>query len=158
MNEIDNANFTDQSKFRLNKKAKVKLAKGKHAVKINKYVAAFHYTDKVLTVISATSGGVCIILSVSVAEAPIETAGASFTLFFSLTTGIMKKLLSITSKNKLNSIETLVPQALIGMEISPKEFIRILKEKDKYEKMKENLMGINEKIVNTKLNGVNSKA
>ena len=70
----------------------------------------------------------------------------------------MKKLLSITSKNKLNSIETLVPQALIGMEISPKEFIRILKEKDKYEKMKENLMGINEKIVNTKLNGVNSKA
>ena len=40
------------------------------------------------------------------------------------------------AKNKLNSIETLVSQALIGMEISHKEFITTLKEKDKYEKRK----------------------
>ena len=43
------------------------------------------------------------------------------------------------AKSKLNSIETLISQALIGMEISHEEFVTILKEKDKYEKMKENL-------------------
>ena len=59
----------------------------------------------------------------------------------------MKRLLSITrnkkknhdkmlvlAKTKLNSIETLVSQALIDMEISQEEFITILYEKDKYEK------------------------
>ena len=50
----------------------------------------------------------------------------------------------MVSKNKLNSIETLVSQALIGMEISHKEFITILKEKDKYEKMEENLRDVSE--------------
>ena len=40
-------------------------------------------------------------------------------------------------KSKLNSIEFLVSKALIDMEISHKEFITILKGKDKYEKMKE---------------------
>ena len=36
------------------------------------------------------------------------------------------------AKSKLNSIETLVSQAPIDMEISHEEFITILKEKDKY--------------------------
>ena len=49
------------------------------------------------------------------------------------------------AKSKLNSIETLISQALIDMEISHEEFITILKEKDKYEKMKENLRSENEK-------------
>ena len=47
---------------------------------------------------------------------------------------------------KLNSIETLVSQVLIGMEISIEEFIMILNEEDKYEKMKENLRNVNEKL------------
>ena len=41
-------------------------------------------------------------------------------------------------KSKLNSIETLLSQSLIDIEISHKEFITILKEKDKYEKVKKN--------------------
>ena len=45
------------------------------------------------------------------------------------------------AKSKLNSIETLISQALIDMEISHEEFIAIFKEKDKYEKMKEDIMG-----------------
>ena len=49
------------------------------------------------------------------------------------------------AKSKLNSIETLISQALIDMEISHEEFITILKEKDKYEKMKDNLRNENEK-------------
>ena len=36
------------------------------------------------------------------------------------------------AKSKLNSIETLVSQALIDMEISYEKFIAILKEKDTY--------------------------
>ena len=48
------------------------------------------------------------------------------------------------AKSKLNSIETLISQELVDMDISHEAFIRILKEKDKDEKMKENLRGENE--------------
>ena len=41
------------------------------------------------------------------------------------------------AKIKLNRIETLISQALIDMEIIHEEFVTILKEKDKYEKMKD---------------------
>ena len=49
------------------------------------------------------------------------------------------------AKSKLNSIETLVSQAMIDMEISHEEFITILNEKSKYEKMKENVRSENKK-------------
>ena len=88
----------------------------------------------------------------------ILSASASFTLMFSLTTGIIKKLLSITrnekkkhdkilmlAKSKLDSIETLVSQALIDMEISHEEFNVIIREKQKYEKIKENVRNVSEK-------------
>ena len=65
------------------------------------------------------------------------------------------------AKSKLNSTENLVFQKLIDMEISHEEFIAVLKEKDKYEKMKENLRNINEKLEekakNMRLNSVNSR-
>ena len=48
------------------------------------------------------------------------------------------------AKNKLNSIESLISQALNAMEISHKEFITIFKEKDRYERMKENIGDKNE--------------
>ena len=77
----------------------------------------------------------------SVVGAPVGIAGTSFTLIFSLTTGI-KKLLSITrnkkkkhdkilmlAKSKLSSIKTLVSQALIVMERSNEEFTTVMKEK-----------------------------
>ena len=50
------------------------------------------------------------------------------------------------AKSKLNSFETLLSQELIDMEISHEEFITILKEKDKYEKIKDNLRSENEKL------------
>ena len=65
------------------------------------------------------------------------------------------------AKTKLNSIETVVSQALINMEISDEEFITILKEKDKYEKMKENLKNVSKKLEenteNMRLNSMNSR-
>ena len=47
------------------------------------------------------------------------------------------------AKSKLNSINTLISQALIDMDISQEEFIAILKKKDRYEMMKENLKNKN---------------
>ena len=109
-------------------------------------------------------------MSASVVGAPVGIASASFTLIFSLTTGIVKKLLNITrnkkkkhdkilmlAKSKLNSIETLVSQALIDMEISHEEFNAIIREKQKYERMKENVRNVSEQQKNMRLNGVNSK-
>ena len=61
------------------------------------------------------------------------------------------------AKSKLNSIETLISQVLIDMEISHEEFITILKEKDKYEKMKENLRSENEEYKIMRLSSIKSK-
>ena len=78
---------------------------------------------------------------------PVGIASASLTLIFPLTTGIVKKLLNITrnkkkkhdeilmlAKSKLNSIETLISQALTDLDTSHEEFITILKGKDKFKK------------------------
>ena len=94
--------------------------------KLNKYVTVFDYIDKILIVLSARSSGVSIISFTSIAGAPIGIVSASLTLIFSLTTGIVKKLLNITrnkrkkhdkifmmAKSKLNTIETLLSQALL---------------------------------------------
>ena len=63
----------------------------------------------------------------------------------------------MSTKIKLNSIKTLVSQALIGLDISHEEFIRILKEKDKYERMKENLRSENEEYKIMRLSSIKSK-
>ena len=138
--------------------------------KFSKYVVALDYIDKILIVLGATSGGVSIISFTSVVGTPVGIVSASFTLIFSLTTGIIKKLLSIArnkkkkydkilmlAKSKLNSIETQISQALIDMEISHEEFIAIFKEKDKYEKMKESLRRENEQQEIIRLSSVKSK-
>ena len=158
MNEIDKINLTNQAKFRLNETCKIENYFNSEinqrklcSKKLSKYVTAFDYIDKILIVLSATTGAVCIVFRATVVDASVGIANAAFTIVFSLATGIIKKLLSTTknkkkkhdkipvlAKNKLNSIEILVPQALIDMEISYEELIMILKEKDKYEKMEEN--------------------
>ena len=50
------------------------------------------------------------------------------------------------AESKLNSIESFVSKALIDMEISYEEFITILKEKNKYDKMEENVRNISKKL------------
>ena len=128
-----------------------------YSKKLNKYVTIFDYIDKILIILSTTSGGISIISFTSINGVPAGIASASFTLIFSIITGIIKKLLSITrskkkkhdqifmlGKSKFNSIETLISQVLNDMEISHEEFIIIFKEKDRYEKMKENIRDKNE--------------
>ena len=162
MNEIDKTKLSNQTKFRLYEIKKNENyfideinQRKLYSKKLSKYVTAFDYIDKILIVLSATTGGVSIYSFTSVIGAPVGIASASFTLFFSLTTGIIKKLLSTTRKkkknhdkilmlarSKLNSMETLISQALIGINISHEEFITILKEKDRYETMKENVRNL----------------
>ena len=105
--------------------------------------------------------------------APEGMASAGITIVFSLATGIIKKLLTTTgnkkknvkilmlAKSELSSIERLVSEALTDTEISHEEFITILKEKDKYEKMKENVRNVSEKLeeksVNMRLNNESSR-
>ena len=169
--------MTEQTKFRLDEISKIENyfheeinQRKTCSKKLSKYVAAFDYIDKVLIVLSATSCEISIISFTSVVGTPVGIAGASFTFIFSLTKGIIKKLLSTTrnkeknhdeilmlAKSKLNSIETLIFQALIDMETSHKEFVTILKEKDKYEKMKENIRSENEKQEIMRLSSVKSK-
>ena len=77
----------------------------------------------------------------SVFGAPVAIASASFTLIFSLRTGIVKQLLIIArnkkkkhnkilmlARSKLNSIESLISEALIDLQISHEEYMVIFKE------------------------------
>ena len=139
---IDRTNLTEETKFRLDKIGKIENyfheeinQRKSCSKKLSKYVAAFDYIDKILIVLSATTGGVSICSFTSVVGAPVGIASPSFTLISSLTTGIVKTLLSTTRnkkkkhdksfmlvKSKLSSIETLISQVLIDMEISHEEF------------------------------------
>ena len=168
---IDKINLSEQTKFQLSEiigienyfhqEINQRKPCGK---KLNEYVTTFDYIGKILVVLSATSSGVSIISFTSIVGMPVGIASATFALIFSLTAGTVKKLLNnkkkqtkrrnknekhdkilMLGKSKLNSIETLISQALIDMDISHEEFVTILKEKDKYEKMKGNLRSENEK-------------
>ena len=162
MNEINKTNLSEQTKFRLSEIIGIENyfhqeinQRKSCSKKLNKYVTTFDYIDKILIVLSAATGGVSIISFTSILGAPAGIASASFTLIFSLTIGIVKKLLNITrnkkkkldkilmlAKSKLNSIENLVSQALTHVEKSHEEFDTIMKEKKKYEKMKENVKSV----------------
>ena len=104
--EIDKTSLIGQTKYRLNEITKIENfnqeinQRKSCSKKLSKYVAAFDYIDKILIVLSATTGGVSIISFTSIIGAPVGIASASFTLIFSLTTGIIKKLLSMTRNKK----------------------------------------------------------
>ena len=127
-----NTILSDQIKVRLNEINKIKDSFNSEIQerktmrkKLSKYIAIFDIYET-LIVLSATSGGKSIISFTSVIGIPAGIASASFALIFSLTTGIIKKLLKVTrkkkkkhnkivmlAKSKLNSTETLMSKALI---------------------------------------------
>ena len=94
---IDEANLSEQTKFQLSEIIGIENyyhqeinRKKSCSKKLNKYVAICDYIDKTLIVLSATSGGVSVISLTSIIGAPVGIESASFTLNFSLTTGIVK--------------------------------------------------------------------
>ena len=111
---IDKTDLSEKTKFRLDEISKIENffieeinPRKSCSRKLNKYVAVFDYIDQALIVLSATSSGVSIISFTSIIGAPVGIASASLTLFFSLTTGIVKKLLNITRKKKKSMIKFL---------------------------------------------------
>ena len=129
---IDKSNLTEQAKFGLNEIIEIENCfyqeihqRKSYCKKLSKYVT-FDFIDKILIILSAISGGVSMISFTSIIGVPAGIASTSFTLIFSITTGIIKKLLStirlkkkkhdkilMLAKSKLNSIETLIFQALL---------------------------------------------
>ena len=93
---IDKTNLSEQTKFRLSEIIGIenyfhqKISHRKScSKKLNKYITTFDYIDKILIVLSASSG-VSIISVTSIVGAPVGIASACLTLVFSLTTGIGK--------------------------------------------------------------------
>ena len=65
----------------------------------------------------------------------------------------------MSAKSKLNSIDKIISQAVMDMDISHEEFITLLKEKDRYEMMKDNLRSENgESYEIMRFNSVKSKS
>ena len=102
--------------------------------------------------LSASFGTLSIVSHATVVGIPVGIAGASLTLIFSITTGVVKKLLNIkrkkkkkhneiiaSARSKLNIIENLISQALIDFEINHEEFSKIIYEKNNYEQIVDNI-------------------
>ena len=107
--------------------------------RLSKYHVSFDYFDKSLIVLSVTTGSISIASFATVIGAPVGIVSASFTLAFSISTGIIKKLLKTTrnkkkkhnkivmlARSKLNSIESKISEALINNEISHEDFMAII--------------------------------
>ena len=95
--------------------------------------------------------------------APVGKLSASCSLAFSLTTGMIKKVLQITrnkkkkkthkilvlARSKLNSIETLISKALIDYKISYEEYETVIMKKKNTKKMKEDIRMIKSEKIDT---------
>ena len=104
---IDKTDLSEETKFRLDEISKIEShfieeinQRKSCSKKLRKYVAVFDYIDQALIFLNATNGGVSIISFTSTFGAPVGIASASLSLFFSLTTGIIKILLNITRKKR----------------------------------------------------------
>ena len=87
MNEMNKINLSEQMKFRLSEIIGIENyfhqeinQRKLYSKKLTKYITAFDYIDKILIVLSGTTGGVSIISFTSIAGAPVGIASASFTL------------------------------------------------------------------------------
>ena len=114
MDEIDKINLTNQTKFRLSEFIGIEnyfyqeINQQKlYSKKLNNYVTIFDYIDKILIILSVTSGGLSIISFTSIIGVPVRIASASFSLIFSVITGIIKKLLNIARNKKKSMIKFL---------------------------------------------------
>ena len=109
-----------------------------------------------LIALSATSGSISCVSFATVIGTPVGIASASLSLTFSLSTGIVKKLLKTTrdekkkhnkiimlARSKLNSIEGKVSEALINRKIGHEDFMIIINEENNYQELKESIRMMN---------------
>ena len=116
----------------------------------------FYYFDKSLIVLSVTAVSVSIASFATVTGAPVGILSASFSLAFSISTGLVKKLLKTTrnkkkkhnkivmlARSKLNSIESKISKVLKNNGIKHEDFDTIIDEEKKYRKLKETIKMMN---------------
>ena len=86
--------------------------------RISKYIASFEYFHTSLIVLSVTTGSISTMSFATVIGAPVRIVSASFSLAFSIPTGIIKKLLKTTrqKKKKHKKIAMLVRSKLNSIE------------------------------------------
>ena len=91
------------TKFRLDEINKIKdylnaeIKERKDIVKkVSKYIVAFDYADKLFITLSASFGTLSIVSHATVVGIPVGIAGASLTVIFTVTTGVVNKILNIT--------------------------------------------------------------
>ena len=96
-NEMSEVN--DLTKFRLDEINKIKdylnaeIKKRKDIVKkISKYIVAFDYADKLFITLWASFGALGVVSQATVVGIPVGIAGASLTVIFTVTTGVVKKI------------------------------------------------------------------
>ena len=162
MSNLTKLELNDLTKFRLDEINKIKdylnfeIKERKDIIKkISKYTVAFDYADKVFITLSATFGTLSIASHATIVGIPVGIAGASLTLIFTVTTGVVKKLLNITRKkkkkhnkiialarSKLNIIETLISGTLTDFDISHEEVSKIIYEKNNYEQIRDNIKSV----------------
>ena len=120
--------------------------------KLSKYISSFDYFDKSLIVLSVTCGSISIASLATVIGAPVGEASASFSIAFSISTRILKKLLKTTrnkkkrhnkivmfARSKLNSIESKISKSSINNEISHEDFMPVINEERNNRELKERI-------------------
>ena len=156
--------LSNQQQFRLDRineikdyfAAEIKKRAKSMNKRLSKYIASFDYFDKSLIVLSVTIGSISIASFATVIRAPAGMVSASFSLAFSTSAGIIKKLLKTTrnkkkkhnkiimlARSKLNSIESKISEALINNEISHEDFMTTINEDKKYRELKESIRIMN---------------
>ena len=111
-NSIDTSNLNNQQ-FRLNKISKIEvyfipeIKERQLMSQLSKYISFFDYFDISLIVLSVTSGSISIASFTTVIGIPVGITSASFSLAFSLCTGLVKKLLEVKRYKKRNMIKLL---------------------------------------------------
>ena len=118
-----------------------------------KNIASFDYFDNSLIVLCVTTGSISIASIATVIGAPVGMV--SFSLAFSVSTGIIKKLLKTINKkkkhnkivmlarSKLNSIESKISETLINNEISHEDFMMVINEEKKYRELNKSIRMMN---------------
>ena len=143
--------LNDQQQFMLNKINEIKdyfFAEIKErellSKRLSKYVASFGYFDKLLTVLSVTTGSISITSFAT--GTPIGMVSANFSLAFLISTETVRKQLKTTRnkkkkhnkivmlvRSKLNSRASEISETLINNENSHEDFISIKNEEKNIE-------------------------